>query len=133
MGDDLSGLDRIRFAAVRFSGGQLSCLREAVRLAQADWRDLLVASGFADDIHAHQEWQPRPLSLETLDLWLRGHSPTGVDFRLHDPVRVASPLSDGGIGAIASLLALEPEPRYLVELGSGSAVEVYQRWLKRAL
>jgi hypothetical protein len=55
-----------------------------------------------------------------------------VDFRLHDPVRVASPLSDGGMGAIASLLALEPEPRYLVELGSGSAVEVYQRWLKRA-
>lgn len=53
-----AGLDRIRFAAVKLSAGSLSSLREAIQLAQTDWRDLLVAAGFADDVHAHQKWHP---------------------------------------------------------------------------
>jgi hypothetical protein len=133
MGDDKSAeLDRIRFAAVRLSAGQLSSLREAIQLAQTDWRDLLVAADFADDVNAHEEWQPRPLSLEKVNLWKEGHSPTGVDFLLGDSVQITSPLSNGGVGEIASLLALEPEPRYLIELGLGAEIEVYQRWLKRS-
>ncbi|HXK17899.1 MAG TPA: hypothetical protein VNG33_08855 [Polyangiaceae bacterium] len=127
-----SWLDRIRFAAVRFSGGRLSSLQEAVRLAQTDWRDLLVAAGFADDVNAHQKWQPRPLSPETLNLWIQGQRPTGVDFLLDDPVQITASSPDAGAGAIVSLLALEPEPQYLVELGPGLEVEVYQRWLKRS-
>jgi hypothetical protein len=53
-----AGLERTRFAALKLGGGELQRLREAVRLAQADWRDLLVAAGFADDIHAHEKWLP---------------------------------------------------------------------------
>lgn len=52
-------IDRVRFAAIRFSGGELSRLYEAIELAKTDWRDLLVASGFADDPLAHRKWHPR--------------------------------------------------------------------------
>ncbi len=48
--------DRLRFAALRFSGGHLPRLHEALRLAAVDWRDLLVAGGFADDLAAHDGW-----------------------------------------------------------------------------
>ncbi|MFZ5891953.1 MAG: hypothetical protein ACOY0T_12935 [Myxococcota bacterium] len=49
-------LERIRSAAIRVSGGTLSGLREAVALAQLDWRDLLMAADFANDVHAHLRW-----------------------------------------------------------------------------
>jgi len=39
-----SGLERLRFAAIRVSGGSLPRLRDAIELAKSDWRDLLVAS-----------------------------------------------------------------------------------------
>jgi hypothetical protein len=42
------GLERVRFAALKLSGGRMDKLREAVKLANTDWRDLLVAAGFAD-------------------------------------------------------------------------------------
>lgn len=51
-------LERVRFAALKLSGGVLSRLREAVRLAQTDARDLLVAAGFGDDVRAHEDWFP---------------------------------------------------------------------------
>ena len=51
-------LERIRFAAIRLSAGDIDRLREAIRLAQIDWRDLLVAADFADDVHAHERWRP---------------------------------------------------------------------------
>lgn len=52
-------LERIRFAAIRMSGGDLEHLRRAIELAQTDWRDLLVAANFADDPGAHRRWRPR--------------------------------------------------------------------------
>jgi hypothetical protein len=52
-------LERIRFAAIRMSDGDLEHLRRAIELAQTDWRDLLVAANFADDPGAHQRWRPR--------------------------------------------------------------------------
>lgn len=51
-------LDRIRFAALRLSEGRLPGLNDAVTLAETDWRDLLVATGFADDPAAHRRWVP---------------------------------------------------------------------------
>ena len=51
-------LERIRFAALKLSGGDLAKLREAVQLAQQDWRDVLVAAGFGEDIQAHEAWFP---------------------------------------------------------------------------
>lgn len=57
---DPVGLERIRFAALKRSGGSLPRLHEAVRLAQVDWRDLLVFEGFGHDVHAHETWWPEP-------------------------------------------------------------------------
>lgn len=52
------GLERCRFAALKLSRGRMDGLREAVRLANTDWRDLLVAAGFADSVDAHKNWKP---------------------------------------------------------------------------
>ena len=40
-------LERVRFAAIRLSGGRLDRLHDALCLARRDWRDLLVAAHFA--------------------------------------------------------------------------------------
>ena len=53
-----TGLERIRFAVLKLSGGSLDSLVEATCLAQTDWRDALVAAGFADDVDAHLAWSP---------------------------------------------------------------------------
>jgi len=49
-------MERIRFAALKLSDGNIEKLREAVGMAQVDWRDLLMAAGFSEDIEAHQKW-----------------------------------------------------------------------------
>ena len=51
-------LERIRFATLKLSRGTVDGLCEAVQLAQLDWRDLLVAAEFADDVRAHERWMP---------------------------------------------------------------------------
>jgi hypothetical protein len=51
-------LERVRFAALKLSAGDLEKLREAIKLAQADWRDLLMAAGFEHDVNAHKAWSP---------------------------------------------------------------------------
>src|SRR5512139_407973 len=51
-------LDRFRFAALKISAGSLPALYAAVALANEDWRDLLVAAGFAEDVGAHLWWIP---------------------------------------------------------------------------
>ncbi len=53
-------LERVRFAALKYSDGDLGALERAVTLAQRDWRDLLMATGFANDVRAHQRWIPKP-------------------------------------------------------------------------
>lgn len=51
-------LERLRFAALKLSGGDLSSLLTAIELANTDWRDLLMSAGFADDVHTHESWDP---------------------------------------------------------------------------
>lgn len=51
-------LERFRFAALKLSAGNLDQLREAIELAQFDWRDLLMAAGFGHDITVHKLWLP---------------------------------------------------------------------------
>jgi hypothetical protein len=51
-------LERVRFAALKLSGGNLEKLRQAIKLAQTDWRDLLLAAGFGHDVNAHKAWSP---------------------------------------------------------------------------
>jgi hypothetical protein len=50
--------ERERFAALRLSGGKLDKLNEAVALAKSDYRDLLLAAGFAAHEEKHQRWWP---------------------------------------------------------------------------
>ena len=63
VGVDPKGLERIRFAVLKLSDGDLVTLREAVRIAQIDWRDVLVAAGFGHDPRAHENWLPERRSL----------------------------------------------------------------------
>jgi len=37
----------------RFTDGGLEA---AIELANTDWRDLLMAAGFGEDLNAHQKW-----------------------------------------------------------------------------
>src|SRR5258708_7126113 len=58
--DDEFQLERIRFSALKLSAGNIDKLKDAIKLAKTDWRDLLVAAGFADDTTAHKRWIPPP-------------------------------------------------------------------------
>jgi hypothetical protein len=49
--------ERIRFAALKLSDGNLSKLRQAVELAQLDFRDLLMSAGFGD-VTGYERWRP---------------------------------------------------------------------------
>jgi hypothetical protein len=49
-------LERVRFAVLKLSGGSVERLRGDIRLAQTDWRDVLVAAGFGNSLEAHHEW-----------------------------------------------------------------------------
>ena len=51
-----SGLERIRYAVLKLSSGDPAELKRAVKQAQVDWRDVLVAAGFAHDTRVHEEW-----------------------------------------------------------------------------
>ena len=56
-------LERIRFAALKLSDGDLTNFERAIELANTDWRDLLVSAGFANDINAHDVWADTLLGL----------------------------------------------------------------------
>ena len=51
-------LERIRFSALKLSAENIDKLKDAIELAKTDWRDLLVAAGFATDVTAHKRWIP---------------------------------------------------------------------------
>jgi hypothetical protein len=61
---DMYELERFRFAALKYSDGNFSMLEDAVKLAQVDWRDLLMATGFGN-VDAHRKWEPKPLGEPT--------------------------------------------------------------------
>lgn len=56
----------------------------------------------------------------------------GVRFFHNDLVRVLSGESVGLKGSLVTIMALDPEPRYLVELESGWDVQVWQSQLSLA-
>jgi hypothetical protein len=49
--------ERVQCAALKLSAGRMDRLYDAIALAQTDWRDLLVAAGFAEDPRAHKDWK----------------------------------------------------------------------------
>ena len=50
--------DRIRFAVLKLSAGNLTTLQQEVDGANRDWRDTLVAAGFGESLTAHKNWFP---------------------------------------------------------------------------
>jgi hypothetical protein len=59
-GGSVRELYRCRLAALKYSDGDLSKLERAVDLGRRDYRDLLVAAGFGNDVRAHLKWRPKP-------------------------------------------------------------------------
>ena len=49
-------MERIRFAALKLSNGNIQKLLAAIDEARMDWRDLLMAADFGYDVTAHEEW-----------------------------------------------------------------------------
>jgi hypothetical protein len=52
-------IERIRFAVMKLSNGNLRELHYAVHVAKIDWRDVLYEAGFADSTTAHLNWIPK--------------------------------------------------------------------------
>jgi hypothetical protein len=52
----VEGIERVRCAALKLSEGSLPKLQRAVEIAKFDWRDVLVAAGFGNDVTAHRAW-----------------------------------------------------------------------------
>ncbi len=50
--------ERIRYAVLKLSCGDPHECRRLVREAQMDWRDVLMAAGFGEDVSAHLLWDP---------------------------------------------------------------------------
>lgn len=53
----ITSLERLRYAALKLSRGDLDKLRAAIHEAQAGWRGLLVAADYANNITAHLHWR----------------------------------------------------------------------------
>ena len=49
-------MERIRFAVLKLSGGNIGKLLRAIDEAHMDWRDLFMAADFGYDIMAHEIW-----------------------------------------------------------------------------
>ena len=53
---DAAGLERVRFAVLMLSDGDLEKLGAMVEHAKVDWRDVLVWAGFGYSLTAHERW-----------------------------------------------------------------------------
>ncbi len=122
--------ERVAFAALRLSHGDLAELASVVQL---DWRDILVWAGFGSDVHAHETWVPRCLTLEVASSWENGGQIDGVLFGHGEPANLHR---RGGVEGepcvVLSLVALEPEPTYTVRTGRPGPEETLsalQSWL----
>lgn len=49
-------MERIHFTVLKLTFNSESGLDEAIELAKRDWRDLLVAADFSEDLDAHEKW-----------------------------------------------------------------------------
>ena len=48
--------ERLWFAILKLSEGDLGRLRQTIALARVDWRDVLVGAGFGSSLEAHRQW-----------------------------------------------------------------------------
>ena len=49
-------VERIRLAVLKLADGDADAVRDHAKAASLDWRDVLVAADFGDDIAAHVKW-----------------------------------------------------------------------------
>ncbi len=49
-------MERVHFAIIKLSEGQINKMINAINEARIDWRDLFMAAGFGHDVKAHEEW-----------------------------------------------------------------------------
>lgn len=49
-------MERIRFAVLTLSQGDIRKLLAAIDVARMDWRDLFMAADFGYDVNAHELW-----------------------------------------------------------------------------
>lgn len=49
-------MERIRFSVLKLAKENTMSLDSAIELAQKDWRDLLMAAGFGNELNAHEKW-----------------------------------------------------------------------------
>ena len=49
-------MERIRFAVLKLSHGNINKLLRAIDEARMDWRDLFMAADFGYDVNAHEKW-----------------------------------------------------------------------------
>lgn len=66
------------------------------------------------------------------DRWLAGESLPDVEFGVHDRVEVVAGSGAGRRGRILLLVALAPEPSYLVQLAAGRQARMRQSALAAA-
>lgn len=50
--------ERLRFAVLKLSRGDLKELKKWIDDAKIDWRDVLMAAGFGYDVTEHERWNP---------------------------------------------------------------------------
>lgn len=55
---DMFGLERVRFAVLKLSDGNLEKLRREIEEAKKDWRDSLMAADFGLELKAYEQWWP---------------------------------------------------------------------------
>ena len=83
---------------------------------------------------AHEPSADVPAVRGVGDRWLAGETIAGVTFAHHQAVTLAGGANDGEAGIVVLLMAVTPEPRYLVRLASGARdVRVRQSDLHAAL
>ena len=125
---DFPDAERLQLAAVRFSSGTLERLDMAIKLGNADPRDLLMAAGFGN-LNDHQKWVPQRIDDSVLEQWRTGTLPDDVDFRLNQRVQKVG-RRRAKIGIVVALVHLEPQPCYRVNLESIGERDVWQSELQ---
>jgi hypothetical protein len=60
-------IERIQASVIRRSAWQVPSIRKGVDRAKSDWRDLLVAAGFAHDLDEHGRWIERALETGNIE------------------------------------------------------------------
>jgi hypothetical protein len=68
--------------------------------------------------------------MQATEDWMAGVLPLGVRFRLNDPVDVVAGPDSGKSAAVISLVALSPEPKYLLEDSDGHDFYALQSHLR---